>query len=209
MENSEENTNTNEYYTNQPQTGPVCNPTNYSEEVTGTNPARSDDKTNEDEENNEDEETQLADLLKKHKQLEEAAEEELQKQIEQHIEDCRNNLNIFSQWVDNKTNSESLYALFKKEFDDNYRSDLFCNICEFFNDPQFVTDDLLFSWKCMVVCLLKASKKYKGYLSDLVFVPKTKETNFRLVKEKYIFRCFIGEKHLCYFKENGNDYYVS
>ena len=169
-------------------------------------------------------EQQLKELLfyKKSIELQEENErvekELLIKQQEQHKEDCKNNINIFSNWMEDKINmnlmsdkmdKNNLYTLFKQQFDVKYRTDLFENICEYFNDLSFVTDDILFYWKYIAICLLKSSKKYKYYLGDLVFETYIKETNFRLVKEKYIFRCFIGDESLCYFKENGNDYYVS
>ncbi|XWV24856.1 mg583 protein [Tupanvirus deep ocean] len=164
-------------------------------------------------ENNDAEE--LEKLLKQKQELdeikrqEEEEEKELKKKLEQHIEDVRTNLAMFSKWMKNKKLFDNLYKDFCNDFSPEYRSELFENVCEFFKDESFVTDDILFYWKHLVVHLLKTSKKYKYYLQDLVFDHETHDTNLRLVREKYIFKCFIGEEQLCYFKENGTDYYVS
>ncbi|XWV26103.1 hypothetical protein QJ857_gp0977 [Tupanvirus soda lake] len=158
---------------------------------------------------------ELAKLLKQKQELDEIQrlekeeEEELKRKLEQHIEDVRTNLAMFLKWMENKKSFDNLYKDFCEDFSPEYRSELFENVCEFFKDESFVTDDVLFYWKYMVVHLLKVSKKYKYYLQDLVFDSKTRDTNLRMVREKYIFKCFIGEEQLCYFKENGTDYYVS
>ena len=164
---------------------------------------------NSDDDDDEDDEKQLAELLKQHKVLEEEAEKQFKFEMEQRIENAKNNLGIFSQWMEDKVDKKDLYKLFNEQLSAQYRTELFENMCEFFSDQSFVTDDILFHWKNIVVCLLRMSKKYKYQISDLVFELSNKKTNLRLVKEKYIFRCFIDDTHLCYFKENGNDYYVS
>jgi hypothetical protein len=158
---------------------------------------------------------ELEKLLKQKQELDEnarkerEAEEQFKREMEQHIEDTQNNLGIFLSWMRDCTNKKNLYKDFCRDFSSEYRSLLFENICEFFKDEKFVTDEILFYWKYMVVFLLRTSKKYKSGLENLIFNFENKETNFRIVKEKYIFKCFIGEEQLCYFKENGTDYYVS
>lgn len=180
-----------------------------------------------------DEDYELKKLLEQKKQIEEnqanieKEEERLRKESEQHIEDTYNNLNIFVLWIkDNLTNKDNLantndltnkdnltnkvlYKSFTKSFSTEYRTHLFENICEFFKNETFVTNEILFYWKYIVIHLLQHSKKYKSRSKKLTFDISNFETNLRLVKEKYIFKCFIGDRFICYFKENGNDYYVS
>jgi len=173
------------------------------------------DQTDNNNDTSDSDEKELAELMEQKKLLEKnetdekEAEEKLKREIEQHIEDAHNNINIFTTWMETNQSQKQLYKCFGEDFSVEYRSALFENICEFFKDDTFVTDNVIFYWKVMVVNLLSQSKKYKSYIDNLVLDTKTKETNIRLVKEKYIFRCFIDDEHLCYFKENGNDYYVS
>lgn len=141
-------------------------------------------------------------------------EELLLKKLEEHMNDARNNFNIYLTWIEsygpNLSHSDgNFYKSFSDVFSTEYRENLYANICEFFNDETMVTDDVLFYWKYMVVVLLRSSRKYRSYIDHLVFDLKTKETNLVLVKEKHIFRCFVNDKPICYFKENGCDYYVS
>ena len=171
-----------------------------SEESTATNPDTNPDTNDEKE---------LAELLEKHKQMDKDATEKLEKELQQHIEDAKNNLNIFNTWISENINNEGLYKEFHDQFDLKYRIDLFENMCEYYMDQSMVSEDLVFYWKYLIISLLKTSKKYKSYLDELTVSTEKKETNLALVREKYIFRCFVKGDHLCYFKENGNDYYVS
>lgn len=141
---------------------------------------------------------------------EEAAEKAmLQKKMEEHIENTTNNFNIFLTWIKQNLDDRNLYKSFSDNFTSEYKNELYEGICEFFNDEWMVTDDILFYWKFMVVTLMRSSRKYKSYIDDLIFDLKTRDTNVVLVKEKHIFRCFVADEPICYFKENGNDYYVS
>lgn len=162
------------------------------------------------------EEIELEWLIKQKNELKKEEErirlEEIQfeEELKQHIEDTKNNFAIFLHWIKNiNCLSEDLYNIFCNDFSEEYRSQLFENICEFFKDESFVTDEILFYWKSMVVNLLKKSKKYRNSIEDLVFDPVNQITNLKIVKEKYIFKCFIDDERVCYFKENGTDYYVS
>lgn len=183
-----------EYYTEEPlQTG--------IEEPSQTNEENSSDSDAEAEE--------LEKLLETKRKMELAAEEEFKREREQYINDAKNNLKIFETWMTANFNNIHLYTSFVEEFDEKYRAELFGNMCDFFKDTTFVTNEILFYWKYLAISLLKMSKKYKSYLVDLKLDLSSKETNLRFVKEKCTFRCFIGEEPLCYFKENGNDYYMS
>jgi len=184
-----------------------------SESASGTNGATLDEELS-----NSDDEKELQELLAKQKLLERMEEENIKKEIEQHFENARNNLNIFLTWAEeiiSKVALNDLYKEFTTQFSDTYRSELYENICEFFSDESYVSDDILFFWKCLVVSLISRSRKYKYCLdknSDNTQIElnyESRETNFKLVKEKHIFRCFISGEAICYFKENGTDYYVS
>lgn len=161
------------------------------------------------------EEDELSALLKQKQRIKDEetkeleAAKKLQLEYEQHIEDAHNNLKIFATWMQCSLSEKELYKAFRENFTEEYRTALFEDICEFFKDPSFVTDDVLFFWKFIVISLLRTSRKYKSYITDLVFDLDSRVTNFRMIKTKYIYRCFIGEEPICYFKENGNDYYIS
>lgn len=156
-----------------------------------------------------DDENILAELLVKHKQIEEACQKEIESEAERYLEDATNNICIFKTWMEQNLTTPNTYKAFSENFDQEYRSSLFGNICEFFNDNELLSDDMLFYFKVLIVSILKSHKKFKSYLSDLTCDIKTKSTNLRLIKAKQTFKIFIGDEFLCYFKENGNDYYVS
>ncbi len=127
-------------------------------------------------------------------------------------ENIKNDLFIFIDWfksinLDNDLNN--LYRMFSAKFNQTYRTNLFENICIFFNNQQFITDEILYYWKILVISILRNNKKYLEQISNLNFSLTDMSTNLKLVKEKYIFKCFLDNDYLCLFKENGNDYYVS
>lgn len=160
---------------------------------------------------NESHEKEITELLNQKKQIDDLKkmkDEETRLEKIYH-EDVQNNLNIFLTWMRSSLEEKNLYKFYCDNFNVEYRIALFKNIVEFFRDETFVTDEILFYWKYMVIFLLSSSKKYKSYLSNLEMDVKTFVTNFRMVREKYVFRCFIDEDQICYFKENGTDYYVS
>lgn len=152
---------------------------------------------------NEDEADILADLIHQKEQLEISM---------QHIQDVENNLAIFTtcmRAILKEPSKLNLYDAFSQNFDMGYRSSLFENVCEFFKNEEFITDEILFYWKLLIVCLLKSSRRYKTRIDDLVLDMENQSTNLRLVREKYTIRCFINDEHICYFKDNGDAYYVS
>lgn len=153
--------------------------------------------------------TQQKKLLEEEQAVELKAQQEMELAIQQHIEDVQNNIGIFVTWMQTSYKDKNLPESFQNSFDDDYRSKLFENICEFFKHEEYITDEVLFYLKCIIVCLLKASRKYRTCLDKLEFDIETQETNLRLVRDKYNIRCFIADEHICYFKDNGNLYYVS
>lgn len=129
--------------------------------------------------------------------------------LDEYLEEVSNNMTIFIVWAKNSLDENNFAAAFHNIFAQEYRSQLFEQVCHFFHVASIVTDEVLFYWKYLVVSLLCNSKKYKTCLNDLVFDLENRHTNLRLVKQKSIFRCFIDEEPVCYFKENSNEYYVS
>lgn len=133
----------------------------------------------------------------------------LQRKNALRMEEIKNNLSMFSTWMEPNYQKVTLYKDFCEDFSQEYRMALFENICEFFNDETIVNDNVLFYWKCMVIFLLRNSKKYRYQLGELTLNYELRETNLVMIKNKYIFKCFIVDEQICYFKENGTDYYVS
>ena len=84
-----------------------------------------------------------------------------------HKEDAINNLHIFRTWMAPNYKLNTLYKAFVDSFDVTYRCDLYEDICEFFNDDQMVTTNILFYWKVMIINLLKLHKKYARELATL------------------------------------------
>ena len=148
-------------------------------------------------------------LLEEQARLEEAELQAYEQAMIEHMENLCNNLNIFATWMKHMYAEENLYQKFRDNFSTEYICELFDNVYEVFLDNTVVTDEILFYWKCILHCLLRNSKKYRSYLGDLVFDLNTRETNLVMNQEKHIFKCFIGKEFICYFKENGTDYYVS
>lgn len=155
--------------------------------------------------NDETSEEELAKLIQQNNQIRES----LRNELDEYLDEIHNNINIFTTWAKASINNKNYTKEFIKDFVDTYRSQLFDQICHFFLDENMVTDEVLFYWKYLVVSLLENSKKYKSYLNRLEYDKENKKTNLRMVREKSIFRCFIDEEPICYFKDNGNEYYVS
>jgi len=151
----------------------------------------------------------LSELLEKHKLIEEACQKEIADETAQHLADATNNFGIFKTWMEQNMSTQDLYKVFLVTFDQEYRSSLFDNICEFFSDSELVSDDFLFYFKMLIISILRNHKKFKSYLSSLTINTENQTTNLRLIKAKQTFKIFIEDEFLCYFKENGNDYYVS
>src|ERR1700733_10011780 len=148
---------------------------------------------------------ELGELLKKHKLLDEQETITFQKELKMQTEDTKNNVLVFSEWIDNNIhliNSGELYKIFANSFSKEYKSGLYEGLNEYFNDRDFIPDNVYFGFKALIKDLLDSELK-------LDFNVKNKTTNLKLIKKKRIFGCLIGEDHVCYFKENGNDYYVS
>lgn len=144
-------------------------------------------------------------LLKQTKSI----NENFKNELNEYLEEVKNNINIFSTWFKSSLLDENILDGFNNNFLLEYRIQLFEQICQFFQNESIVTDQVLFYWKYIVISYLRNSKKYKHCLEDLEIDLINQTTNLRMVKQKSIFRCFIDDEPICYFKENGNEYYTS
>lgn len=151
----------------------------------------------------------IQDLIEKRRLLENDAKKKLEQEITQKLEDAKNNFNIFRIWAQNNLSAANLYSIFCENFDVKYRMDLYQNVNEYFMDDVVVDTEFLFYWKFLILSILKNHKRYRSYLSGLEIDVDNKTCNLALVRDRAVFRCFLNEEPLCYFKENGNDYYVS
>lgn len=154
----------------------------------------------------------LKDLIATKQQLDNSEadkQKEIDNIVKQQTAEVKNNLGIFETWMQNSYTDPVLYTKFHSAFSDEYRTKLFDNICEFFRNEEFITDEILFYIKCVIVCLLNTNRRFKSRISELKFDTTNRTTNLRLVREKYTIRCFIEDEHLCWFKDNGDSYYVS
>ena len=189
---------------------PTIEPT-VSESVTGTPDADTNSDIDEDIEKELQKIIEQKKLIEEMKRKEIEEEEILKQKIAESLINAKKQLDEFSNWMKEKLNEKShneIYNLFVEEYNAEYRMDVFENICDYFNDQSYVTDDTLFYWKAIIVAILMSNKKYKGCIQDLKFSIDNKNTNLRIVKDKHIFSCFIDDKFLCRLKENGNNYYV-
>lgn len=124
------------------------------------------------------------------------------------------NFNIFIKWMKNNWDVDDLYNKFTHKFSPEYRSQLYDDMIKYFNDSTLVTDELLYYWKVIVVYVIIQSNKYNHCNEHIVIDLENKSFNIVLYVIKGIFKCVIEDsdiysEHLCYFKDNGNDYYVS
>lgn len=160
----------------------------------------------------------LETLLKQNKILQEAESESGSESEPNCAEDdniviVQSNLDTFATWMRNRlavtSELHKLYSEFCSAFSADIRINLFEQIHQYFHNESIVTDDIIFYWKCIVVCLISISKKYKMYVDDIDISVKERTNNITLVVSKYIFRCFINAAPVCTLKENGTDYYLS
>ncbi|AUV58528.1 hypothetical protein [Bandra megavirus] len=125
------------------------------------------------------------------------------------LSSIKNSITSFLSWIKLNTDNDNTYKNFSNVFSSDYRISLYENVIKYFDDESIITDEFLTYWKFLVTDLMKNSRKYKSYTKDITINFEEYDCNLRLVKQKYIFKCYIDEESICYFKENGNDYYVS
>ncbi|AGF85229.1 hypothetical protein QJ854_gp553 [Moumouvirus goulette] len=112
-------------------------------------------------------------------------------------------------WMKENKNNDNLYKTFSNIYSPEYRTSLYDNIIKYFNNDTVITDEFLIYWKLLVIDLIKNSKRYKHNIKNININLDENMSNLRLDIEKGIFKCYIDNDSICYFKENGNDYYVS
>ncbi|QGR54031.1 hypothetical protein [Moumouvirus maliensis] len=115
----------------------------------------------------------------------------------------------FITWMKENKDNENLYKTFSNIYSCEYRTQLYENIIKYFNDEQVITDEFLVYWKLLVIDLIKNNRRHKHYIKNITIDLDNHTSNLRLDKEKGVFKCFLDGNYICFFKENGNDYYVS
>lgn len=128
---------------------------------------------------------------------------------EEAIAEMKDNLTIFSVWISKLKSTTDIYNKFTKRFSSKYQVDLYESINYFFHKRNYVTDDMLYHLKLIVYDLIMINKNLADIARLIVFVPETKSTNLTLVNIKSMFKCFVGDEFICYFKENGEAFYVN
>jgi hypothetical protein len=110
----------------------------------------------------------------------------------------------------NSRENINLYKLFTDSFSEKIRMDFFTTLYYFFNDENIVTDEILFGWKMFTVYLMLRNKRYtETILENANFNIDEKTCSLRFVADKHMFKCFLNNDQVCYFKENSVDIYVS
>jgi hypothetical protein len=152
---------------------------------------------------------EIAELKAKFAQIEEENEKEETEQERLRMIDVQNTFDIFKVWMAMNLKTDNIYKLLSTQLDAHFRSNMFEYLVHFFSEEEIITDECLFYFKVIVADLIRTNKKFKHDSKDIVIDLDAKTCNLSLVKEKYMFKCLINDEQLCYFKENGNDFYVS
>ncbi|QTF49233.1 hypothetical protein qu_341 [Acanthamoeba polyphaga mimivirus] len=137
------------------------------------------------------------------------SDDDFEKQQLERLENAGRDIDTFKNWFKNKTDDSNVYNVFESTFSPEFRSQLYEYINEFFNNNDIVTDQLLAYWKILIKNIMRSNRKYQVIASKINVDENTHDSNLKLFKEKSMFRCFMDEEPICYFKENGNNYYVS
>ncbi len=169
-------------------------------------------------------ESELEEMLEQYRKIQETINNTETESDDITTEEICLNFNIFTTWMSQSIKSEmkNLYEEFAKTFDAKYRTDLYEMIADNFCS-DIVSDKLKFYWSMLIINLLENSKTYKyrvnfstvvvnetdGELPVLTYDIEKLETNLKIKVVKHVFVCMLKNERLCYFKENGNDYYVS
>lgn len=123
------------------------------------------------------------------------------------ITNMKINLNIFQKWITG-TDPSIAYENFIK-FSDEYQIDLYDALNAYYNNVDIVTDDMMYFFKIVIYEYIKNSPKTSEFSSSITFSHDDKKTNLGLIKTKCIFQCTVGSTVLCYFKHNGNIFYIN
>ena len=159
--------------------------------------------------NNEYEET-----LKMYRQLQEMQENENKEKYQADVKNLQTKLNVFTEYI--KTNESNLSSkMFESDLNSEIRNEIFDGISKYYSDENVVDDNILFSWKKLILNMMINSKKYKVDASEIILTQT--DTNMRLEVNKGVFRVCISDnenekvppRHVCYVKNNGDNYYLT
>lgn len=137
------------------------------------------------------------------KKEEDNAEEEAR------IADAINLFEVFNSWYEMNKKVENLIEKFNKDLTQDFRMNLYEFLYDYMEDEKIVTDVTIFNMKMIIYYLIKTHKKFSEDSKEITFDTDNKTTNLYLTRQKHIFKCYVGDSELCYFKENGNFYYVN
>ncbi|AGC02042.1 hypothetical protein H012_gp417 [Acanthamoeba polyphaga moumouvirus] len=129
--------------------------------------------------------------------------------IDENLEKFKPVTYSFITWMRENKNNDNLYKSFSDIFSSEYRTSLYENIIKYFHNEEVITDEFLIYWKLLIIDIIKNNKRHKHNMEYININLDTQITNLRLDKEKGVFRCLVDNNSICFFKENGNDYYVS
>lgn len=133
----------------------------------------------------------------------------LNSQLSSVTTDAKSVINRFVDWMYNNYQDQYLYPKFVENFDQAFIIELFETYCRSFLNTEIVSDKALIYWKLMCIHLIAKNKKYTDRVKDIYIDVENATSNLKLVIDKQMFRCYIDNERLCYFKENGYEYYTS
>ena len=142
--------------------------------------------------------------------LQQKKKEEEDNAIEEaRVADAINLFEIFNSWYEMNKKVENLIEKFNKDLTQDFRMNLYEFLYDYMEDEKIVTDVTIFNMKMIIYYLIKTHKKFSEDSKEITFDIDKKTTNLYLTRQKHIFKCYVGDSELCYFKENGNFYYVN
>ncbi len=112
----------------------------------------------------------------------------------------------FTTWIIDHVQESNLYEKFVQDYDSAQRDELYNLFYRHFN---CLSSEVLFYWKYFIGVFIKNSRKYNMHYQSIVYNFDSHIVNFYLTCNKGVFKCYIDQDHICYFKQNGTDYYVS
>ncbi len=134
------------------------------------------------------------------------------------MQEYKSDIDIFLVWSENNYMKQNYFNLFEKNFSTEYRINLYEIIHDHFDDEKLISDTLLWYFKLLIINALQQKKKYDYLFKDgdkneeeesLSIDYENNQTNMKIVVDKHAFKCFVDNSLVCYFKENGVNYYAS
>lgn len=107
------------------------------------------------------------------------------------------------------------FKSYECDLDSETRNNIFEGIAKYYTDENVVNDKILFAWKTLVLNMIHNNRKYKSDVADIKL--SETETNMLIEVNKGVFRVCIQDtenskvppRHICYVKNNGDNYYLS